>query len=608
MTTFGISGNLIPPLYPDSSRTKAITLNDFRAQINQFGADRPTPADLLFDSFVFVSNRVPQVNDLRGPLSALRVNSAGRFVTERFQNSGFPLVDNVGDSSRFTEAQTDAIGQLGVRLQALLDKIEELRLGNAFNLLNARSSNTSALTVSADSTAEEASFEVTINTLASRSVLASDVQATGALGLTGNFRVNGVEITVLVTDTLADIKDKINRGEDVNGNGVLDEAEDVNGNGIIETIQVSASQYGSGIFIIEDQNGNGVLDPAEDVNGNERLDGGTQDHQVTATILDNRLILTSQTGDDSAIALSDPDGVLFALGFFELDGSGTVVQNEVQLNASGTNLVVGGNDAEITIDDETFTSAGNVFTDVFTGITLEVRGEAGDIVPVTVETDASSAVAQIQSLFLRLNDAMTALNDALAFAKTFAGDFELQSVREELTENSQTGIRTNESLDAGREAVDPANNLPPSLGLNSVNTDKFSTTELGITRTAQAIRDGLGALFLNRGSELFKKLSSVGIKTESDDTIRVNVPALTLALESQPDAVLELFNDAETGILPRLQTQLESLLNEDTGRLDLKSARLEALSELDTGRAESFKRAFEKLLLETTIRNLIAIA
>jgi len=111
-------------------------------------------------------------------------------------------------------------------------------------------------------------------------------------------------------------------------------------------------------------------------------------------------------------------------------------------------------------------------------------------------------------------------------------------------------------------------------------------------------------LFLNRGSELFKKLSSVGIKTESDDTIRVDVPAL----ESHPDAVLELFNDAETGILPRLQTQLESLLNEDLGRLDLKSARLEALSELDTGTAESFKRAFEKLLLETTTRNLIAIA
>ncbi len=92
-------------------------------------------------------------------------------------------------------------------------------------------------------------------------------------------------------------------------------------------------------------------------------------------------------------------------------------------------------------------------------------------------------------------------------------------------------------------------------------------------------------LFLNRGSELFKKLSSVGIKTESDDTIRVDVPALTQALESQPYAVLDLFNDAETGILARLQAQLESLLNEDPGRLDLKSARLEALSELDAGTA-----------------------
>ena len=607
MTTFGISGNLIPPLFPKSDRLDGITLNDFRAQINQFGADRPTPSDLLFDSFVFVSNRVPQVDDLRGPLSAFRVNSAGRFVTDRFQLSHLPIVDEVG-ASRLTSRQTDDIDNLQLRLQALLDKVEELRLGNAFNLLTAKSSDSGALRVSADSTAKEASFEVTIDSVASRSVLASDAQGTGALGLTGSFRINGVEITVIATDTLADIQDKINRGEDVNGNGVLDEAEDVNGNGIIETIQVSGSQYGSGIFIIEDQNGNGVLDPAEDVNGNEHLDGGTQDHQVTATIQDSRLLLTSQTGDNSAITLSDPDSLLFNLGFFELDANGELIQNEVQINASGINLVVDGNDAEITIDDETFTSTTNTFSDIFEGLSLEARGGVGDTVRVTVETDASAAVNQIQSLFLRLNDAITALNDSLAFAQTFAGDFELQSVREELTENSQTGIRTNESRDASREAVDPSNNLPPSLGLNSVNIEKFSTTELGITRTAQAIRDGLGGLFANRGSELFKKLSSVGIKTESDDTISVNIPALTLALESQPDDVLKLFNDAETGILPRLETQLESLLSEDVGRLDLKSARLEALSELDTKTEESFQRAFGKLLLETNTRNLIAIA
>ena len=607
MTTFGISSNLIPPLFPKSDRTEGITLNDFRAQINQFGADRPTPSDLLFDSFVFVSNRVPQVNDLRGPLSAFRVNAAGRFVTDRFEFSHFPIIDEVG-ASRITERRTDDIGNLQIRLQALLDKVEELRLGNAFNLLTAKSSDSSALRVSADSTAKEASFEVTIDVVASRSVLASDAQGTGALGLTGNFRINGVAITVVATDTLADIKDKINRGEDVNGNGVLDEAEDVNGNGIIETIQVSGSQHGAGIFIIEDQNGNGVLDPAEDVNGNQRLDGGTQDHQVTATIQDNRLLLTSQTGDNSAITLSDPDSILFNLGFFELDGNGELVKKEVQLNASGTNLVVSGSDAEIIIDGETFTSATNIFSEIFEGITLEVRSGAGETIRVTVETDASAAVNQIQSLFLRLNDAITALNDSLAFAKTFAGDFELQSVREELTENSQTSIRTNESRDASRETVDPTNNLPPSLGLNSVNIEKFSTTELGITRTVQAIRDGLGALFANRGSELFKKLSSIGIKTESDDTISVNVPALTLALESQPDDVLELFNDAETGILPLLETQLESLLKEDVGRLDLKSARLQALSELDTGTEKSFQRAFEKLLLETIARNLIAIA
>ena len=111
MTTFGISGNLIPPLF------------------SKFGADRPTPADLLFDSFVFVSNRVPQVDDLRGPLSAFRVNDAGRFATDRFQSSHFPIIDEVG-ASRLTSRQTDDIDNLQIRLQTLLDKVEELRLGN----------------------------------------------------------------------------------------------------------------------------------------------------------------------------------------------------------------------------------------------------------------------------------------------------------------------------------------------------------------------------------------------------------------------------------------------------------------------------------------------
>ena len=607
MTPLGLSNNFVPPLFSKSNCTDCTTFNDFREQINQFGADRPTPADLLFDSFVFISNRVPQVDDLRGPLSAFRVNEAGRFVTDRFQLSHLPIIDEVG-ASRLTSRQTDDISNLHIRFQTLLDKVEELRLGNAFNLLNATSSDSGILGVSADNTAGEARFEVAIQTTASRSVLASDVQGAGALGLTGNFRINGVEIAVLNTDTLADIKDKINRGEDINGNGVLDQAEDVNGNGIIETIQVSGSQHGAGIFIIEDQNGNGVLDPAEDVDGNLRLDGGTRDHQVTATILENRLLLTGPTGDNSAITLIDPDSVLFNLGFFELDASAVVVQKTVQLNAAGTNLVTQGNDAVIRIDGKSFTSATNTFSDIFHGITLEVRGDPGDISRITVETDASIAVAQIQSLFLRLNDAITALNDSLAFAQTFPRDFELQSIREKLTENSQTGIRSNERGDASRESVDPSNNLPPSLGLTSVNTEKFSTTELAATRTVQAIRDGLGAVFANRGNELFKKLSSIGIKTESDDTIRVDIPALTLALESQPDSVLKLFNDAETGILPRLQAQLESLLSEDVGRLDFKSARLEALSELDTGVAESFQRAFEKHLLETRTRNLIAIA
>ena len=44
------------------------------------------------------------------------------------------------------------------------------------------------------------------------------------------------------------------------------------------------------------------------------------------------------------------------------------------------------------------------------------------------------------------------------------------------------------------------------------------------------------------------------------------------------------------------------------GRHASRGRREEALAELDTETEESFQRAFEKLLLETTTRNLIAIA
>ena len=73
--------------------------------------------------------------------------------------------------------------------------------------------------------------------------------------MTGNFHVNGVQVSVIASDTLADIKNKINRGEDINGNGVLDLNEVTHTGRVIEvdsegnTIKVIGKFGQEGIFI-----------------------------------------------------------------------------------------------------------------------------------------------------------------------------------------------------------------------------------------------------------------------------------------------------------------------------------------------------------------------
>ena len=148
--------------------------------------------------------------------------------------------------------------------------------------------------------------------LARKAELASNVfDPSAQLNLSGSFSVNGIEVPVASTDSLINIINKINFGEDFNQNGSLDLSEDVNGNGTLEILQLTNSEFGSGVFIKEDVNDNGEIEGSEDKNSNDRLDGGTPDHNVLALLRDNRLVLVSLTGGNNTIDLKDDDLVLF---------------------------------------------------------------------------------------------------------------------------------------------------------------------------------------------------------------------------------------------------------------------------------------------------------
>ncbi|CAI2717407.1 flagellar filament capping protein FliD [Nitrospina watsonii] len=569
------------------------------------GTPLPNRADIFTDSFLFVDRGFPVIDDLRGPLSALRVAQGGRFLTETFQDSGLPALDEFNKKNRFVQLQSDALQDLRTRLQRLQSSVQTLRETGALNLLTGFSSNPEVVEVTVDNTASLSRFELKGIQQATRERLVSDAQSLGALGLSGSFSINGVEVTVTVGDTLLDIANKINRGEDTNGNGTLDGAEDFNGNGSIDIIEIEPTEFFEGLFVIEDRNNNGVLDPSEDANGNGRLDGGTAETGVTATLsADNRLELTAAEGE--RITLDDTDGLLLQLGFFTLNSQGVSVQKEKQLvtvNGQVQDLNQSARNAAIEIDGRTFQSDTNTFDNVLNGVTLTLTGTSNESVQVRVQVDARAAATQIRSLVDRFNDTITAFNKILGGDRLFARDLDIQTLRNDLIQNSQGVLRRVNQRDARTQSQAGSQQDNRSLGIDSVNVGKTSFQEVGLTNAVRSLQDSPSTLFKHVGSKLFRELSAIGIRSEFDDTLKINRPQLERALQQNPGKVFDILTREDGGILSSIEPVLEKALSGNLGVLDFKQEQIRELSQVPSKVAELFQQNSSNDLL----RNLIAV-
>jgi flagellar hook-associated protein 2 len=184
-------------------------------------------------------------------------------------------VDLLRSRIKTLEAQTSAWGTLKSRLQTLNDAAKVLASGEAFRKFHVSvggaAGGASPFTATVGSTASPGTYQVRVLGLATSEKLGSDIfsSRTTALGIAGEFRINGVRVEIAASDTLDDIARRIN-----------------------------AANVGSG------RSG------------------------VTASILSTgpdsyRLVLTSDKTGKAGIDLVDgPDGVLRSLGF--LDGTTSV--------------------------------------------------------------------------------------------------------------------------------------------------------------------------------------------------------------------------------------------------------------------------------------------
>jgi len=451
--------------------------------------------------------------------------------------------------------------------------------------------------------------------------LASDEQSTPieALGLSGDFYVNGFKISVETTDSIFELRDKINRGEDTNSNGKLDRAEDINNNGTLDIISFRASEFGVGFYFTEDLDGDGKLDSDEDVVDNDRLDGGVLESGVKARVENNRLVLSSLAGGSTRIDLRDNDNILLQLGFFELNLKGLPIQKELQFDTDqliqgipSTNLNIEPRPALVEVDrtfgdPETIESDFNEFTNISEDAVVTALQESARKASIQVFFDATNAIDQIKTFVNHFNDSLIRINNVLSQSKEFAQDKEIQNIRNDLTIQPQEKIRMiekrNEEIDIFRATSE---NLQ-GIGFGVVNTKKKMVQELSTSMALADIVDGATSPFFNTTKDVAARLTSAGIRTSDDNTFVIDEPKLKRALEVNAEETLNIFTDEESGILPLLSQQLENLLKENLGDVDQKINQVAMQTKtpsLPTGKLHKFT---EVSRLNQTVKNLITV-
>ena len=590
-----------------SQRSRAS--NPLREQNSTLQTTPSSKRDILFDSIQKSRSRVPTLEAI-GTVALFRAGDALRFLSLRDDPKAVSIDQNLEGTSRFQDLKTDRLADLENSLRTLQSRVSKLRGQEALNTRQSTSSQPDVVEVSAGRNSPTATFSVRPDRLAQGDVLVSDEQAAplGALGLSGSFLVNGTKVAVEATDSLFEIRNKINFGEDVNQNGILDGPEDLNQNNILETYGVAATEFGPGVFVNEDLNGNQTLDPSEDSNNNERLDGGVTETNVIASVRDNRLVLTSLTGGESRIDLQDEDSVLLALGFFEADPKGNPVLKERQFDAGNppVNLNKTPRKAEIQVNGTSVSNTTNVFKDVAQDATLTVKQTSNREAQIRIFFDAQEAVSQIQSLFVQFNQVVTTLNDVLADSRTFRGDADIQGIRQDLTASSQEKIGGLNQRNSNLEDVLGSAENPRLLGIEVKNTEKNTVQELSLSSIVQSLKNG--ATLNSSNSERQQRFSSIGIKTLQDDTFSVDRNKLARALKINSEEVLDLFNNPENGILPAFDKQLNRILDSGLGVIGLKRQELSLRSSLPAPVADKLRQFEDSSNLKRTVQNLIAVA
>ncbi len=513
--------------------------------------------------FRFIRRNVPTVEPrLVSPFSSISIRDTDAFISRRRPRHQLNIKTEYG--GRFLSEQKSRINRISDLLVRLRVRTRELQDKRNFDTGFAKSSDEAVVEAVARTGRVAGKYDVTVTTLAKLHELGSSeaAQVGRALGFSGSFRINGWNIDVTAADSLVSIRDRINRGEDTNGNGILDRAEDINGNGSIDVFRAPAvytqEGYLPSFYYNEDLNGNGVLDASEDANNNDSADGGFSQIGVRAVIAGNQLVFVSSEPADVELRFRDPNAVLERIGFlFRQSVSGEVTTEKLNRQT------VQAQKADINVDGRQVLSAGNRIENAIPGVTLTLKATGG--AEVGVADNPKAGVEPVIRFKISYNDALRMINNTIQSGGALGKNIRLQSIYSDVVRSFYTppdnpkGTLQSGTLQSGTfKSLD-------EVGIGSKSPEPTAISQIAYSQIPKQMQDRSSLPGAGKYSFLGQS-DRIGINSSENFVIDIDRQKFMESLERDSASVGELLDFAAG----RLQKRLDVHLQPDYGTIRLQ--------------------------------------
>ena len=347
--------------------------------------------------------------------------------------------------------QKSLFGDLDGLLDKLSDSVRKLKTTSSFLQMSATSSNEDILTASASSTATPGTYDVRVLALAS-----GQINTAGAAS---------------ASDPIANTNASVSLQMDAGGQTYLITADN-NLNAIAAAINDESENSGVRAEVID--TGSGNPDPSER-------------YQLVVRSVD--------PGSENAFTLTYDDG---GTGFQDLVNTLNDPLNQTDAT-----------DAQVEINGVTAYRSSNTITDLFEGITLELKSkDVNETVTITVSTNGEETSENIKEFV----DAYNAIVDF---------------------------VEAQNKVDEEGDASGPL----------------FGDTTLRSIRSS--LRGIVGGAITTTGNEAYQLLSQIGISADTQGKLTFSQTEFEEALAADEDAVTAIFSDATNGIAKRLEDQID---------------------------------------------------